>query len=112
MSLKANLILDDQVFEGCIFRVQRVSSVNAEFEFFENVNDPEHPEIAQKVSWTNKFENIALVYVWPDEIARNNRAQTIHTFTFEFEWNPDVYSNPFKLAYQKLKELYPEGIDI
>jgi hypothetical protein len=102
----------EQEFPEAYLRIQSVTTNNVEYEFFENVNDPDYPDIAQRVSWVNRIETTANVYVYGDEIARKNRAQVIHWFSFTFDYDLDSLNNIYQQAYAKLHTLFQDSKDI
>lgn len=95
---------DETILEEAYLKVQSISSVSADYEYFENL-----PDGSQKLQWVKKIESTALIYVYPDEGARDNRAQVIHWFQIEFKYELAEWSNIYEQAYNKLKILYPEG---
>tara|TARA_R110000868_G_scaffold320909_4_gene581924 strand:+ start:7214 stop:7543 length:330 start_codon:yes stop_codon:yes gene_type:complete len=106
MGLKVkNFQLPDETFlEEAYLKVQNIGSVCSDYEFLENL-----PDGNQKVSWLKKIESTALIYVWSDEGARENRAQVQHWFQIEFNYDLSEWTNIYEQAYNKLKILFPEG---
>lgn len=95
---------DGNILEEAYLKVQNVSSVSSDYEFFENLEDG-----SQRLQWIKRIESTALVYVWPDEGARENRAQVQHWFNIEFNYDLSEWTNIYEQAYQKLKIIFPEG---
>jgi len=97
---------DDTILEEAYLKVQNIGSVSNDYEFLENM-----PDGSQRLKWIKKVESTALVYVWPDEGARENRAQVQHWFQVEFDYDLSEWTNIYEQAYKKLKALFPEGED-
>jgi hypothetical protein len=95
---------DETILEEAYLKVQNIGSVSADYEHFENL-----PDGSQRLNWIKKVESTALVYVWPDEGARENRAQVQHWFQIEFNYDLSEWTNIYEQAYKKLKTLFPEG---
>jgi hypothetical protein len=117
MGLKTKYILKndtgyEQEYPEAYLKVQKVQSANPDYEFFEVVNDPEHPDIAERLSWINRLESNATVYVWADEIARKNRANPIHWFSFEFNYDLQSLDNIYQQVYAKLHQLFKDSEDL
>lgn len=100
---------DGTLLDEVYMKVQKINSVSADFEFFENINDPTRPDVEQELKWIKRLENIASIYVWPDILARENRAQVIHWFTINFEYDLSAYENIYEQAYKRLKFIYPNS---
>lgn len=116
MAIKTKLLLAndnglEQEYPNAYLRIQKVVSAHADYEYFEKIDDPEQPDIAERLKWTDRYENSATVYVWADQIARENRAPTIHWFNIEFEWDPNK-GGIFEQAYEKLKSIFEISEDI
>lgn len=97
---------DGTVLEDAYLKVQNVSSVSADYEKFENLDNGD-----QILKWIKKVESTALIYVWSDSLARENRAQVQRWFQIEFDYDLTEWINIFEQAYKKLKLIYPEGED-
>lgn len=96
----------EHTYEGAYLKVVKIVTSNTDYEYFETVNDPDHPEIDQKLSWVNRIESEATVYVWSDEVARKNRAQVVHWFSFTFDFDLNDIDNVYEQAYKKLHKLF------
>ena len=95
---------DGLILEEAYLRIQSISTANIDYEFFEMISETE-----EKLSWTTRMETTATVFIWPDEIARQNRAIAVHWFTFQLDYNLSTLDNIYEQAYMKLNEIYPEG---
>ena len=93
-------------------RIQKINTTASEYEHLKNVEDPNKPDIAQEVEWVKRVETSVTVFVWPDELARKNRAQVIDWFTFEFEYDLNGSGNIFQQAYNALHKIFNTGEDI
>lgn len=87
-------------------RVQKIQTVNAEYEHLKSVNNPEEPDVAQVVDWEKRIETSVTAFVWSDELARKNRAQVIDWFSFEFEYDLDDLDNIYQQAYKHIQKIF------
>jgi hypothetical protein len=101
----------DQEFPDAYLKVVKVNTASVDYEFFEPVSDPENPTITERLSWVNRLESHATVYVWGDSVARNNRAYQIHWFSFTFNYDLESDKNIYQQAYDKLKILFENSKD-
>lgn len=102
MALQGNLELEDQIVSDAYFKIIKIISTSEDFEYFENVNDPERPDIAQILKWQKVYKNNATFYVYGSDMARKNNAHPIHWFTIEFEYDLDSEKNIYAQAYEWL----------
>lgn len=100
---------DGSIFENVYMKVQKVQIANADYEHFENVNDPLRPDVEQELKWIKRLETTATIYVWADELCRENRAQIISWFSITFDYDLTAYENIFEQVYKKLKKIYPDS---
>jgi hypothetical protein len=117
MALQTQYILGEDdgieyVYENAYLKIVKVITSNTDYEFFETVNDPNNPNIKERLSWINRLETDATVYVWSDTNARKNRAQVIHWFSFSFEYDLTKSENIFQQGYAKLKFLFENTKDV
>lgn len=105
MALKGTLELDEEIIEDVYFKIQKIQTSSEDHEYFENVNDPEHPDIAQRLSWKKVYNNSATFYVWGSEQARKNNARPIHWFSIEFPYDLNSTENIYVQAYKKYAEI-------
>ena len=103
MALQVDFELDGIIHRDCYVRIHKVRTNYEEYEFFENVDDEEHPEIAQRLTWKMRMDNVATAYIWSDKIARENRALQLHQFSFDFDYDLDSPRNIYQQAYDALK---------
>jgi len=106
LKVKNFQLSDDTYLEEAYLKVQNVATVCADYELLEN-----QPDGSQRLKWIKKIESTALIYVWSDEGARENRAQLSNWFQMEFDYDLTQWVNIYEQAYNKLKVLFPEGED-
>ena len=116
MAIKTQYIVEkdgrrDEYPEAYV-RVQKINTVNAEYEYFKNIDDPNRPDVSQEVAWERRIETTAVAYVWADEAARQNRAQVIDWFTFEFDYDLNDLDNIYQQAYAKIREIFTISDDV
>ena len=87
MALKVNYELDDIVYENAYLRIHKIRTVRAEYERLTPIDDPHRPNISEEIQWEIRLESSATAYVWIDEFSRQNRAQPLKWFTFDFEYD-------------------------
>jgi hypothetical protein len=112
MAYIANYERDSEIIPDAYFRVQNIHTQNADYEFYEPVEDPNDPTISERVSWKTRIESKATVYVWPDLGARENRAYPLAWFPLEFVYDPKSTLNIYAQAYEAVKQRFPGGQDI
>lgn len=116
MAIKSNVVIETNrernEYPEAYLKVVKVISSNTDYEFFENVDDPDNPEIHQKLSWVSRLENHATVYIWSDRVARANNVQPVHWFSYKFDLDFAKKSNIYEQAYDVLKLLYPNYEDV
>lgn len=101
MALQGKLQVGDNVFESAYIKIVKIRLANTDYEVFENVDDPDNPEIAQRLKWITRIEGFATAIIWGDRLSRENRAASLDHFSFEFEFNNG--DDPFVQAYTALK---------
>lgn len=89
------------IYPEAYVRIQKIQSANLDYEFFAK-SDKEGVE--EELRWITRLENIVTVFVWPDKIARDNRAQVVHWFTFEFDYDLSSSTNIYAQAYEHLNK--------
>ena len=111
MALKVNYTLpDNELLEGAYLRIQKISTTNVDYEYFEK---SKKENIEEELKWTTRLENECVVYVWSDEIARANRAQVLHWFNSKFEYDLESVYNIYEQGYQQLNKRFGnEGINV
>jgi hypothetical protein len=114
MALKVDFELDGIIYRDCYLRIHKVKSTMVDYEYFENVNDPDRPDIAQELKWKVRMESSATAYVWESVDGRENRAQPMKWFSFDFEYDLDNDRNIYQQAYDALKshEKFSDGLDV
>ena len=112
MALQGNLELDEQIYNDVYFKIQKIQTSSEDYEYFENVNDPEYPDIAQRLSWKKVYSNHATFYVWGSTEARKNNARPMHWFTVEFKYDIDSEKNIYVQAYEEYHKNNPDMIKV
>ena len=114
MAIQVDYELDDVIHRDTYIRIHKVNTVAVDNEFFETVNDPDHPEIHQKLSWKVTLQTEATAYVWGDQKARENRAQQLHWFKFKFDYDLNNPDNIYRQAYNALKsaDAFKDAVDV
>jgi len=114
MALQVNYVLDNIVHANAYLRIHKIRTVTTDYEFFENVDDPDNPEIAQKLSWKIRIENSATVYIWDRVESRDSRSQPLKHFSFDFEYDLESDRNIYQQAYDGLKTAkeFSSAIDV
>lgn len=97
---------DSTILADGYLRVQSINIAHTDKEHLVPISETE-----LMATWTTQVEAKANIFIWADKVARSNRAQVQHWFTFEFDYDLSVHANIFEQAYAKLKEIYPEGVD-
>lgn len=98
---------DKSVLEEAYLRISVITTAHTDYEYLEPMVDS--PDLI--TMWTTRFDNRANVFVYGDEIARNNRVNPVNWFDFVFKFDLQVTDNIYTQAYHKLKEIYPESED-
>lgn len=96
---------DETVLEEAYLRISSINTALVDYEFYETVQGSD--DIILK--WKTGFESKANVYVYADEVARNHRVSPINWFEFRFDLELDSNQNIYQQAYNRLKQIYPEG---
>lgn len=101
LKIKGFELPDGYILEEAYVKVQNILIQNLDYEFLE----PDGDDLLTK--WVSRLESKANVYVYGDEHARNNRVSPMEWFDIQF----DLVSEPFKDAYDKIKQIYPTAED-
>lgn len=96
---------DGTIFENAYIRINKVRSDMVDYEFFEDVDEPENPEIAQRLRYRVRCESVATAYVYGDQKARENRVQPTDWFSFMFDFDHECDKNIYEQAYDALQRL-------
>jgi hypothetical protein len=114
MALQNDFELDGVVHRDCYIRIHKIRTQQTDYEYFEDVNDSETPDIHQRLQWAIRLETFATVYVWADKASRDNRAQPIHYFTFDYDYDLSSPRNIYQQAYDSLKtaEQFNNAVDV
>lgn len=114
MALQVNYEHDGIMLERAYIRISKIRTANVDYEQFIDVNDPEHPEIAQRLQWVMRTESSATAFVWIDKAARDNRAMALKWFEFEFQYDLDSEFNIYQQAYHALKatDRFQDAVDV
>jgi hypothetical protein len=109
MALKVkNFELPDKtILEEAYIRIMSISTANVDYDYLEPVLDGD--DVITR--WTTRLETKANVFVYGDEIARQNRVSPMNWFEFRFDLYLDSTSNIFEQAYLRLKQIYSESED-
>lgn len=114
MALKVDFELDGVIHRDCYLRIHKIRTVHADYEYFKIVDDPERPDVHQELAWEVRMETHATAYVWADKLARENRAQPLKWFGFDFEYDLESPDNIYRQAYNsiKLADEFKDGVDV
>lgn len=104
LKIKEFQLPNGEIIENGYFRVQKIISANIDYEFF----DKEQDEF-EVMKWEVRNESTATFFIWPDETARQHRAQVIHWFTLNFVFNFESNENIYNQAYNALAKHYPSA---
>lgn len=99
---------DESILEEAYLRIASLTSTNVDYEHYEPLLDSDDVILR----WTSRLENKANVFVYGDEIARQNRVSPVNWFEFKFDLDLTSAQNIYEQAYQKLKQIYPEGENV
>jgi len=113
MALITNYEHDGIILPDAYIRLQRCRTANVDYEKFEDLNDPNRPDIAQILTWVTRIEASGTAFVWHDKIARDNRAMAASWFEFDFTYDLESPRNIYQQAYDALKatERFKDAID-
>lgn len=100
MAIKVNYDLNGDLYPGAYVKVQKIVLGSTEIERFEEQEDGTTIMKFEKVP-----ENIANIFVYPDEEARKNNARPIHYFGIEFPYNVESNENVYTAAYNAVKNI-------
>ena len=89
MALKTDYTLNDVIHKNCYLRIHKIRTAMIDYEYFDKVDDPNRPLIAEELKWKIRNENTATVYIWDDNICRENRTVPLKHFSFEFDYDLD-----------------------
>lgn len=114
MALQCAYQIDDVIVGDAYLRIVKVKSSQVDYENFVNVDDPDNPNIAQRLEWTVRIESTATVFVWTDKAARDNRVPAVKWFDFDFDYDLHSNRNIYEQAYIAMKglELFKDAIDV
>lgn len=114
MALQVDFELDGIVNRDCYLRIHKIRTQMVDYEFFQVIDDPNRPNIAEELQWKVRGETTATAYVWSDKVARENRVQPIKHFSFEFEYDLTSPKNIYQQAYDALKTVpeFSTGTDV
>lgn len=114
MALQVTYDYDGVVLNEAYIRVCRVRSANIDYEQFVDVNEPENPDIAQRLQWVMRVESSATAFVWADKVSRDNRAMALKWFEFDFDYDLNSDLNIYQQAYNALKatDRFKDAIDV
>ena len=98
MAIIVNYNLNGDLYPGAYIKVQKIVLGSTEIERFETQDDGTEILKFDKVP-----ENIANVFVYPDEEARKNNARPIHYFGIEFKYDTESELNVYQQAYSAVK---------
>jgi hypothetical protein len=109
MALKINnyVLKGDEELEFAYAKINNVLVQNTDYEFYENNPNYENDGIEQFLRYIKRVEATATVFVYADEIARNNNAHPLDWFTFKFDYDINSTANPFEQGYKHLQIRYP-----
>jgi hypothetical protein len=114
MALKINnyVLKDDTILDYAYAKITGITINNLDYEFYENNPNYETDGIEQFLKYIKRIESTATVFVFADELARQNNAIPLDWFTFKFDYDINSAINPFGQAYKYLQTRYPncEGI--
>lgn len=100
MAIQVNYDLNGDLYPGAYVKVQKIVLGSTEIERFEEQEDG-----TQILKFDKVPENIANIFVYPDEQSRKNNARPLHYFGIEFKYNVESELNVFEQAYSALKLL-------
>lgn len=86
------------IVDSAYLRIQNINTSNVDHEIYENIPGTDD----QKISWQSYIKSSATLYVWADEIARQNRTHPIHWFTIEFKYDLKDPRNIYEQAYDQI----------
>lgn len=105
MALQLQYTHDKFEYQDAYIRIVKIRTAKIDMERFEIVNDPDRPDVAERLTWECKMENVATFYVYSDKMARDNRVTPIHYGSFDFEYNINSPVNIYAQAYYKLRDI-------
>lgn len=100
MAIKVNYDLNGDLYPGAYVKVQKIVLSSTEIEKFEELEDG-----TTVLKFVKVPENIANIFVYPDEEARRNNARPIHYFGIEFKYDIESNENVYTAAYDALKNV-------
>lgn len=114
MALVSKFEHDGVIYDAAYIRVSKIRIANVDYEQFVDVDEPDHPEIAQRLQWIMRIESSATAFVWVDKDARDNRAMALKWFEFDFNYDLDSDLNVFQQVYNTLKSMdrFADAVDV
>lgn len=106
LKIKNFTLPDGVVLEEAYLRVQTTVINNIDYDFLQPIDGTED----FKLEWLTRFEFRANVNVYGDEVARRNLVPPMTWFDINFKLDK-VDVHPFTVAYNYVKEMYPEAED-
>lgn len=97
---------DNSILDEAYLRIAVITTANTDYEYLEPVLDSNDV----MVCWTTRLENKVNVFVYADELARKNRVIPVNWFEYTFKLDLKSKLNIYEQAYNRLSEIYPEGI--
>ena len=96
-------------FPEAYFVISNILWRSTDDEVYKNID-----ESSEKVEYVKVEQSSAIVDVYADRIARENRVSPIHSVKIPFEYDKDSDLNIIQQAYGALKEIeeFKDGIDV
>jgi hypothetical protein len=98
MAIQTNFKVREHIYPKAYLKIEKIISSNSDIEGYEE-NDGH-----QILVWKKLPIHTAVVFIYGDEIARQNNAYPIHSFHYEFEYDLKYGGNIYKKAYEALEE--------
>lgn len=106
LKVKGYELPNGDILPEAYLRVQNIIVENRDYEYFDSSNKP---DVELELKWITRIEVKATVFVWADEIARQNRAIAMQGFVVETTYNLSEYANIFEQIYQTLAVKFPNS---
>ena len=100
MAIKVNYDLNGDLYPSAYVKVQKIVLSSTAVERFE-----ENEDGSLILKYDKVAENIANIFVYPDEESRKNNARPVHYFGIEFNYDVESGENVYKAAYKALKNV-------
>jgi hypothetical protein len=100
MALKMNYEVNGDFYPGAYLQVKKIVLGS---EFTERYEEQADGSLILK--YDKRHENVASIFVFPDEEARLNNARPLHHFGIEFPYDVNGDENAYKAAYAALKKV-------